>query len=94
MKFFVIFCVIIVAAFHYSAAGMAGGWSEISDVNSSGFQKVVSFAAKKISEGSNSMYLLKPVEVLNARKQVSFGLIKVYFLRRDNLIINSLQISF
>ena len=72
MKLLLLFCIIFVAICHYSAAGMVGGWSDMSDVNSSNFQKIVSFAAKKMSEASNSVYLLKPIEILNAKKQVSF----------------------
>lgn len=65
---------------------MAGGWSDMSDVNSASFQNIVSFAAKKISEASNSLYLFKPVEVLNAKRQVSFRRIKIFILYRKSAI--------
>ncbi|XP_035230734.1 cystatin-1-like isoform X1 [Stegodyphus dumicola] len=64
---------IILNFFCGTLAMMTGGWKEI-DKNSPEVAKHAQFATNKISASSNSLYHLKPVEILKAESQVVSGI--------------------
>ena len=72
MKLFVF--VFIATVFHTNASGMVGGWSNVTDTDSSSFQKVVHFASAKITTDCNSPFRLRPMKIISAQKQVVQGM--------------------
>nr|WBW70118.1 venom protein [Lampona murina] len=76
MKFLIVVCIAIAPVIQTATAsiGKTGGWSPVKDVNSADFQRIINFATATISSGSNDLYLMRPVEVLNAEQQVVAGM--------------------
>lgn len=70
MKFLIFICIAVTFVTQIHMGRMTGGWSNVTDVDSPEFQEIISFANEKVSARSNSMYVVKPIEVIDAKKQV------------------------